>query len=141
MRVLCMSFLMLAGCASAPKIARVTTPPPPEPPSVARNVDVELTDTSSSGTKIAHYVLAIVDDYGWSEVSEKSGGERLRLKARSNRMHGSFPAIVSVELTRDAQNEPEVYIAQSTIFFAGKRTVLGHVERNGGSTEIAMVTR
>ncbi len=142
MRVLCISFLLAAGCASSPKVAQVAAPhEPPRPPAVARTVDVELTDTTASGAKTAHYTLAIVDDFGWSELSARSATENLRLKARSNRMHGEYPTIVSVELRRDAQGAPDVFLTQSTIFFAGRRTVLGHVERDGGSTDVAMVTR
>lgn len=139
MRLLPLFFFVATGCAAPPHIARVE--PPPQLPAVSRTVDVELTDTTAAGSKTTHYTLAIVDDYGWSELSSKSATERLHLKARSNRMHGDFPAIVNVELMRDAQGAPDVYIAQSTIFFAGRRTVLGHVERDNGSTEIAMVTR
>lgn len=132
-------FLIATGCASAPHVAlRVE---PPRLPAVARNVDVELTDTTPAGSKTTHYTLALVDDNGWSELSSRTPTEHLRLKARSNRMRGELPAIVDLELTRNVKDAPDVYVAQSTIFFAGRRTVLGHVERDNGSTDIAMVTR
>lgn len=142
MRAFCI-LLLVTGCAApaSKETAGVRAPPIPETPAVARSVDVELTDTSQAGTKTTHYTLAIVDDFGWSELASSSGGEHLKLKARSNRARGAQPTIVSVELSRDAQGEPNMYIAQSTIFSAGRRTVLGHVERAGGATDVAMVTR
>ena len=130
--------LMATGCASAPPVARVE---PPQLPAVARNVDVELTDTTPAGSKTTHYTLALVDDNGWSELSSRTPTEQLRLKARSNRRRGDSPTIVDLDLTRDVKDAPDVHITQSTIFFAGRRTVLGHVERENGSTDIAMVTR
>ena len=39
------------------------------------------------------------------------------------------------------EGAPDVAISQSTIFFAGRRTVLGHIDGANGSTDIAMVTR
>ncbi len=132
-------FLITTGCASAPHVvARVE---PPRPPAVARTVDVEVTDTTPAGAKTTHYTLALVDDNGWSEVDSGTHTERLHLKARSNRLRGEFPAVIDLVLTRDVKDAPDVHIAQSTIFFAGRRTVLGHVERENGSTDIAMVTR
>ena len=128
-----------AGCASAPKI--VATQPPPRPPAVARTVDLELTDTSAAGSKTTHYLLSVVDDQGWSRIEQRTATERLDLQASSNLDKHGFPAIIRVELRRNAQGEPDVSLAQSTIFFAGRRTVLGHVDGANGSTEIAMVTR
>jgi hypothetical protein len=139
MRVFCIFFLLAAGCASAPKIAAVA--PPPTTPAVGRTVDLELTDTTPAGTKTTHYVLSVVDDQGWSKLSERTGTDRLDLRASSSRDHHAPPAIIHVELQRAAPGEPDVRLEQSTIFYAGRRTVLGHVDGANGSTEIAMVTR
>lgn len=132
--------LLTAGCASAPKVA-ATVAPPPKPPVVARTVDLELTDTTSAGSKTTHYVLSIVDDQGWSRVTEHTPADHLELRASSSLDRGRYPAIIRVELVRSAQGAPDVSLDQSTIFFAGRRTVLGHVEGPAGATEIAMVTR
>ena len=129
--------LFTAGCASAPKILATS----PRPPAVARTVDLELTDTSAAGSKTTHYLLSVVDDQGWSRIEQRTPTERLDLQASSNLDKHGFPAIIRVELRRNAQGEPDVSLAQSTIFFAGRRTVLGHVDGANGSTEIAMVTR
>ncbi|HEY1955051.1 MAG TPA: hypothetical protein VGH28_05550 [Polyangiaceae bacterium] len=130
-----------AGCASAPKIA-ATPQLLVRPPAVARTIDLELTDTTPAGAKTTHYVLSVVDDQGWSRMSEQTATEHLALQASSNLdKHNGFPAIIRVELRRNSQGEPAVDLAQSTIFFAGRRTVLGHVDGANGSTEIAMVTR
>src|SRR5258707_855389 len=137
MRTLLFSFL-LAGCAAAP--AKIVQSSPPLP-AVARAIDIELTDTSASGSRTTRYTLAIVDDRGWSKVSTKAADERLQVKARSDRYRNEWPAIVSVELERDLQGQPAVFLEQQAIFFAGRRTVLGHLERAGGTTEVTMVTR
>ena len=140
MRSIPMFLLLATGCAPAPHVvARVE--PPRLPPAVARTVEVEVTDTTSTGAKTTHYTLALVDDNGWSEIDSGTHTERLHLKARSNRFRGEFPAVIDLELTRDIKDAPDVHVAQSTIFFAGRRTVLGHVERENSSTDIAMVTR
>jgi len=141
MRVLCTFLLAAAGCAAAPKPLAVA-PPPPRPPAVARTVDLELTDTSAAGSKTTHYVLSLVDDQGWSRMSEHTATERLEFQASSNLdKHSGYPAIIRVELRRNTQGAPDVTLDQSTIFFSGRRTVLGHVDGTNGSTEIAMVTR
>lgn len=135
--------VFVAGCASAPKIAAVPRPQSlPRPPAVARTVDVELTDTTTAGSKTTHYVLSLVDDQGWSRLSEHTATEHLEIQAASSLdMHMGFPTIIRVELQRNAQGTPEVSLDQSTIFFAGRRTMLGHIDGANGSTEIAMVTR
>lgn len=140
MRVLCTFLFVTAGCAAAPKGAIVAQAPPPIP-AVARVVDIELTDTSASGTSTKHYLLSVVDDQGWSRLSERTMGLKLELRAASNRRSGFMPAIVRVDLVRNLEGTPDIAIEQSTIFFAGKRTVLGHVEGSNGATEIAMVMR
>jgi hypothetical protein len=139
MRVLYLLPLLAAGCAAAPKMTAVA--PPPRVPPVGRTVDLELTDKTAAGTKTTHYVLSVVDDHGWSRLEEHAAGERLELRASSNLDRDAPPAIVRVELRRITQGAPDIELAQSTIFHAGRRTVLGHVEGAGGSTEIAMVTR
>jgi hypothetical protein len=139
MRVLCTILFLTAGCAAAPKAACVA--PAPAVPAVGRTVDLELTDTTAAGSRTTHYVLSVVDDHGWSKLYERTATDRLELRAASNLDHRGFPAIVRVELDRNAQGAPDVHIEQSTIFYAGRRTVLGHVEGAGGTTEIAMVTR
>jgi len=139
MRVLCMFLLLGAGCASSPKTVAVAAPPPL--PAVGRTVDLELTDTTPAGARTTHYVLSVVDDQGWSKLTQRTPASYLELQAASNREHHTAPAIIHVELRRSAQGEPDVVLAQSTIFSAGRRTVLGHVEGSSGSTEIAMVTR
>jgi len=80
------------------------------------------TDTTSAGSKTTHYLLSVVDDQGWPRIEQRTPTERLDRQA-------------------SPQGEPDVSLAQSTIFFAGRRTVLGHVDGANGSTEIAMVTR
>jgi len=140
MRFLVPFFLFASGCAStAPQaVAHVE---PPRVPAVARTVDVEVTDTTSAGSRTTRYTLALVDDNGWSEVSTGSQAEHMRLKARSNRMHGDFPTVIDVDLSRNVQGAPGIDLRQSAIFFAGRRTILGHVDRENGFTEVAMVTR
>ena len=142
MRFLVSLALAATACAPAATVAK-TTPPPaaPSPPPVARTVDLELIDTNASGSKTRHYLLSVVDDQGWSRISERTPNDGLDLRASSSLDRHGFPAIVRVELHRDAQGAPDVFITQSTIFFAGRRTVLGHVDGAAGSTEIAMVTR
>jgi hypothetical protein len=142
MRVLCISSLLLAGCAAAPKTVAVAAPHETPPPAAQRTIDIELTDSSPGTSKMTRYTLALVDDRGWSNIATHSPVERLEVKARADRYHSWEPTIVSVEFTRDTQGQPKVSIAESTIFFAGRRTVLGHLEKEGGgATEVALVTR
>ncbi len=143
MRALCISSLLLAGCAAAPtKTIAVAAPHETPPPAVQRTIDIELTDSSPGTSKMSRYTLALVDDRGWSNISTHSPAERLEVKARADRFHSWEPAIVSVEFMRDTQGQPKVTIAESTIFFAGRRTVLSHLEKEGGgATDVALVTR
>ena len=140
MRLLPLLVVAATGCASAPKVV-TTAAQLPRPPAVARTVDLELTDKTAAGSKTTHYVLSLVDDQGWSRLSQRTPGERLELQASSNLDKRGYPAIIRVELHRDTAGAPDVAISQSTIFFAGRRTVLGHIDGANGSTDIAMVTR
>lgn len=139
MRVFCISMLLAAGCASSPKPLAL----PPATPELAspRTVDLELTDTTAAGTKTTHFELAMVDDAGWSKLRTRTPTGVVVIEATSSRRHHAGPAVLHVRLERDLQGEPDLKLAQSTIFYAGRRTVLGHVEGPSGSTEVAVVTR
>ena len=141
MKIILLLSCLVAGCAAAPQSKVVAQLPPPVVAS-QRTVDIELTDTSPNGSKTERYSLAVVDDRGWSKVATNGEGERMQVRARADRYRNDGPAFVSVELERDVQGQPKIYLEQSTIFFAGRRTVLGHLERaSGGATDVAMVTR
>ncbi len=138
-------FLLGPSCAPSVRSALAAAPHPaqsPRVPAVARSVEVEITDTPHGGAaRTSHYAMAMVDDTGWSRISARLGTERLLLQARSDRGTRSG-AVVRVEVHRSDMNGSDLDLEESTVFFAGRRSVLGHLDRpDGSATEVAIVTR
>lgn len=132
------------SCGPQLRQAHADTPKPAftRPPPSGRTVDLEITDTPRGGTpRVARYTLALVDDTGWSELDAHGIADHVHLKARAD--GNRAPArIVSFEVERSEVGGPALHLTDSTVFFAGRRTVLGRLDRpDGSTTEVAVVTR
>ena len=135
--------LSLTGCAPRPSASTATAPVAPPPFAVARTIDVEISDSVKGGApRTLLYQLACVDGRGWSKLETGDASEKVALEAQSERGREGGPAVVSLQVARMEAGGPDLKVSQSVIFFAGRRTVVGHLaRRDGGVTEIAMITR
>ncbi len=126
--------LVTLGAAAAPALAD-------KPPSSAQ---VNLVESSKSGSKSLSFTLAMVNDQSPAQLSTLLAGAEYHVKLwRDSGKHSKAAPSLTVELDRhDAKGPGALSFRGTTSAPVGQRTTLLHLDRGDGTTyEVAVTLR